>query len=1042
MKKLSNILFSMQTMGILIAVFAVSIGAATFIENDFGTRAAKAVVYNATWFNILLALLGLNLAGNIILFRMYRKKKFTLFLFHFAFLIILIGAAITRFISFEGSMHIREGETSDEILSDETFVKVVAEYNGEQTEDKDKVLFSVLTRNNYSNTIHIGGKTIHIETKAFIPNATEVISSADKGVPFAVLVASYGQGRESYYLQKGKNQNIGNYLISWNYSQDAPIIVKYEDDQLQIRAKDTITEMPMTGEAADTLIQDIWHHLKKNNLYQFGDLNFVLTEFYPSGTIDYKPYDPKKASLPDALILKITDEKGHGQVVALRGGKGYTPEEETVVVDGVKLRLSYGSQIIKLPFALKLKDFQLETYPGSNSPSSYASEVILIDKEKKMEKPYRIYMNHVLNHRGYRFFQSSYDPDLKGTILSVNHDGLGTTVTYIGYFLMSLGMFLSLFNKYTRFGFLGKVLKNGVEKYKGAAIALTIPLLLLSNVVFGQHDRHLSVKDIPVVDKQEAEAFGKLLVQSRDGRIKPVNTLASELLRKLTKKPEYEGLIPEQVLLGMVSNPLHWQQVPLIKIRFGVARNKELQKILGVEGDYASYMDFIDMKTGNYKLGRFVQEAYNKKPANRGLFDKDIMKADEKVNICYMIYTGELLRLLPDPTDSHKPWFSLDSKITGLPPQDSMMISQILPAYFNAVKNGNYKDAADLREGIMIFQQKFGKDIIPSESKVKAEILYNKWMIFDNLSKVYGLLGMIMFIVIFIDLFKNSKALKKIINILILLTLAGFILQTFGLALRWYISGHAPWSDGYESMIYIGWITMLAGLLFARQSAMTVAATTILTSVILMVAHLTWMEPEITNLVPVLKSYWLTIHVSVITASYGFLALSMLLGFINLILMIMKKEHNREFLSNRIIELTAINERAMTIGLYMLTIGTFLGGVWANESWGRYWGWDPKETWALVSVLVYTFVLHMRFIPGFKGKFAFNFASVISYFSIIMTYFGVNFYLSGLHSYAKGDPVPIPGFIYYAIGVIALVSVWAYVKEEKMKEESGSIASS
>ncbi len=230
---------------------------------------------------------------------------------------------------------------------------------------------------------------------------------------------------------------------------------------------------------------------------------------------------------------------------------------------------------------------------------------------------------------------------------------------------------------------------------------------------------------------------------------------------------------------------------------------------------------------------------------------------------------------------------------------------------------------------------------------------------------------------------------------------------------------------------------MLAGLLFAKQSPMTVAATTVLTSIILMVAHLTWMEPEITNLVPVLKSYWLTIHVSVITASYGFLALSMLLGFINMILMVLQNDKNREFLSEKIIELTAINERAMTVGLYMLTVGTFLGGVWANESWGRYWGWDPKETWALVSVLVYTFVLHMRFIPGLKGVFSFNLASVISYFSILMTYFGVNFYLSGLHSYAKGDPVPIPGFVYYSIGVIIVISLWAYYKNQKFVTANG-----
>jgi cytochrome c-type biogenesis protein CcsB len=313
------------------------------------------------------------------------------------------------------------------------------------------------------------------------------------------------------------------------------------------------------------------------------------------------------------------------------------------------------------------------------------------------------------------------------------------------------------------------------------------------------------------------------------------------------------------------------------------------------------------------------------------------------------------------------------------------------------------------------------------------EITYNRMMIFNNLGKIYGLLGLIMIILVFANLFRNSKTLNAIIKGLIVLVIVGFVFQTAGLAIRWYISGHAPWSDGYESLIYIAWVTLLAGLAFSKRSNMTIAATTILTSIILMVAHLSWMDPEVTNLVPVLKSYWLTIHVSIITASYGFLALGMLLGFINLLLMIFKTTNNFEKIETRIKELTAINERALTIGLYMLTIGTFLGGVWANESWGRYWGWDPKETWALVSVLIYAFILHMRFIPGLKGNFAFNFASLIGYFSILMTYFGVNYYLSGLHSYAAGDPVPIPDFVYYALGVITILSVWAFVKEGKVK---------
>ncbi len=1035
MKKVYNLMFSMQSMGILILIFAFSIGAATFIENDFGTTAAKAIVYNAVWFDILLTLLAINLVGNIFRFKMYRLKKLPVFAFHVAFLIILIGAAITRFISFEGTMHIRQGESSNHMLSDRTYViATVSEGNTTVTSEK-KVLLSVLSPNEYSDKIKIGDTKVSIKTKEYIPNATESVTAAEDGMPYAILVAAAGTGRQNYYMTPGMEQRIGAYLLKWNKNAKGAFVINYQNDSLLFKSVDSVSRMSMGTAGYEMLAPNQWHPFEKRYLYQIGQLNLVLKDFYPTGKITYIPYDPKKASLMDALIVTV-EANGKKKEVVLRGGKGYEGTHETVDVGGVTISLTYGSKNISLPFSIKLNEFQLERYPGSNSPSSYASEVTLIDPEKNLNMPFRIYMNHVLNHRGYRFFQSSYDPDEKGTILSVNHDEWGTNVSYLGYLLMSLGMFFAIFSKHTRFAELGRVINKKRNALKSGAVVLLLPLLFVSQLAMAQHGKHLSASDLKPVDKQEAKAFGELVVLSQDGRVKPVNTLSSEVLRKITKKASFEGMTPDQVLLGMVSDPVSWQQVPMIKIRFGIARNTELQHILGVDGDYASYLDFIDMKTGKYKLGSYVQEAYNKKPIHRGLFDKDIMKVDEKLNICYMIYTGDMLRLLPNPTDAYKPWFSTASSITGLASNDSAMVAQILPAYFNSIKQGDYKQAAELRKGIELYQQKFGDEILPSKTKIHVEILYNKWMIFDNLSKVYGLLGVIMLILIFINIFKNSTKLSKVINVFTFLIAIGFLAQTVGLGMRWYISGHAPWSDGYESMVYIGWITMLAGLLFSRKSPMTVAATTVLTSVILMVAHLTWMEPEITNLVPVLKSYWLTIHVSVITASYGFLALSMLLGFLNLVLMLFKNEKNAGFMNFRIDELTAINERAMTIGLYMLTIGTFLGGVWANESWGRYWGWDPKETWALVSVLVYSFITHMRFIPGLKSKFAFNLASLIGYFSILMTYFGVNFYLSGLHSYAKGDPVPIPNFVYYTLVVIFAVAVTAYFKEEKLKEQT------
>ena len=258
-----------------------------------------------------------------------------------------------------------------------------------------------------------------------------------------------------------------------------------------------------------------------------------------------------------------------------------------------------------------------------------------------------------------------------------------------------------------------------------------------------------------------------------------------------------------------------------------------------------------------------------------------------------------------------------------------------------------------------------------------------------------------------------------------------FIAHTFGLIARWYISGHAPWGDAYESMIYVAWATMGIGLLFIKKSDLTLASTSFVTSMILMIAHWNWMDPSIANLVPVLNSYWLMIHVSVIVGSYGPFALSMILGFVSLLLIVFITKSNKEKIKNQLSELTMINELSVTVGLIMLTIGNFLGGMWANESWGRYWGWDPKETWALISIMVYAFVIHMRLIPGLKSNFAFTVASILSFGSIIMTYFGVNFYLAGLHSYAKDDQEISVVFISITLAIIFILSLLAYPKYKK-----------
>ena len=326
---------------------------------------------------------------------------------------------------------------------------------------------------------------------------------------------------------------------------------------------------------------------------------------------------------------------------------------------------------------------------------------------------------------------------------------------------------------------------------------------------------------------------------------------------------------------------------------------------------------------------------------------------------------------------------------------------------------------------------------MPSDSRINTEVLYNKVDIFNRLYKYFALFGMIMFVFIIVQIFNENKAINTLIKVCKYIIWSFFILLTLGLIARWYVSGHAPWSDAYESIIYVGWATVLFGITLGRKSDLTIASTAFVAAIILWVAHENWIDPSISNLQPVLDSYWLMIHVAVIVASYGPFTLGMILGLTSLLLIVLTTKKNNKKMELNIKELTVITEMALTVGLVMLTIGNFLGGQWANESWGRYWGWDPKETWALISIMIYAFVIHMRLVPGLRGKWSFNFAAVIAYASIMMTYFGVNFYLTGLHSYASGDVPVTPSFVWYFTAFVLLLSALAYIKHKKYYTKKG-----
>jgi cytochrome c-type biogenesis protein CcsB len=730
----------------------------------------------------------------------------------------------------------------------------------------------------------------------------------------------------------------------------------------------------------------------------------------------------------DAIVLDLSSG-GVTKEVTLWGKAGYVGRPSSFKVNGNNFLISYGSTYKEIPFQLKLNDFLVERYPGSQSPSWFESKVTLLDNTRNLNEDRRIYMNNILKYRGYRFYQSSYTSDELGTILSVNRDWAGTLVTYLGYLLMGLGMALSLVNRKSHFRKLSEEITLLKNARQGMAVVILIVVSSLAS--YGQTGPTGGFN--ATVNATHAEMFGKMLVQDNDGRIEPLNTLCSDVLRKISRKSEFNGLNPEQVIIGMMSDPAVWQNQSMIR-----ASHPQIMELMGDHSKYHSFASFF--RNEQYILRNYVEQAYQKKPAERSKFDNEIIRLDERVNICYMVFTGDLFRILPAPGDSTNTWYTHNTIHGHIQSEDTVFLYNVLPLYIQEVQasmqSGDWTGPARLVDALTVYQRKVATKIVPSEGKVKIEMFFNKAGIFPRIAMVYGIVGILLLILQFTGLFYTRFKLRIPEKISLILILLAFTLHAVGLAMRWYVSGHAPWSNGYEALTYIAWATVLAGLIFSARTSITLSTTAILAFLILETAHMSWMDPQITNLVPVLKSYWLVIHVATITASYGFLALGAILAAVNLFLMILVTKKSFEYIDLTVREISNIIEMTLIVGLYMLTVGTFLGGVWANESWGRYWGWDPKETWALATVLIYAFIAHMRMVPGLKGIFGFNLAALLGFSSVIMTYFGVNYYLSGLHSYAKGDPLPVPVFVYYTLIVVAAMSLTAFLNYRKLSRES------
>ena len=703
----------------------------------------------------------------------------------------------------------------------------------------------------------------------------------------------------------------------------------------------------------------------------------------------------------------------------LFGEEGILHLREGETSNRIAVRSSDNTTYHTLPFSVELKKFTLTCYPGSASPSSYESEVIVhVDGQDREE---RIYMNNILDVKGYRFFQASYDQDEHGTILSVNRDVAGRNITYTGYLILLLGLILSLVGKDSRFMRQSRRLKELRRATDVAVVLLALLAFSMQAEAKGDASPMLDAVQKYQVSPAHAELFGALPIQSANGRMMPVNTFSSEVLRKLYKSDKIGKLNSDQFLLSLLAMPDMWMRVPFIALS-----NPELANYYDLTDGECAYIQVFD-SNGNYKLQDKLEEAYNKMPAQRTRFDKDLMKLDEQMNIVHQLMNHQMLNLFPKENDPNHKWYAPGDDLSAFAGKDSMFVSRILEWYLGevqeALKSGDWAKADEVVGMISTYQQAKNKTLDISPKRMEAELKYNKMDVFRYCKIGYLILGGLLLVLSFGMLFRQSRWMKMTAWLLGIGVLVVFHYHMFGMGMRWYIGGYAPWSNSYETMVYVGWATVLAGLLFVRRSTITFALATLFGGIILFVSSLNWMDPEINPLVPVLKSPWLMFHVAVIVAAYGFFGISCLIGLTNMVMMSILGKKNGEMLKARITELSIVNEMALWVGLALMTVGTFLGAVWANESWGRYWGWDPKETWALITMVVYAVVAHLHLVKRWNNPWLFNLTSVVAFASVLMTFFGVNYFLSGMHSYGQNDNVNgIFAYLYMALGVVVVLA--------------------
>ena len=677
--------------------------------------------------------------------------------------------------------------------------------------------------------------------------------------------------------------------------------------------------------------------------------------------------------LAGALLTHISAKRG---MIHLRIGQ---PTDTYMAQDEEQ-----GMKEEKLPFSLCLQKFEAKMHDGTNAVADYSSKFTVTDGDDKSEG--EVSMNNIYSHRSYRLYQSSYDEDGKGSVLAINADPYGIPVTYTGYALLFISLVWMLFDPK---GGYRKLLKSPLLK-KGALI--TALILSMGNIQTLHAESATGNLQNAVLPKETAEKFGELHILYND-RICPVQTFALDFCKKIYGARSYQGLTAEQVLSGWVFYGNTWANEPFIKIKSG-----EMKTAMNLP-DYASLNTFFNREMGGYTIGQYVQEYYN---GQQDKFHQQAADIDGKIQIIMELREGISLKVLPytftrnvKATKDHSfikagttTWFSpVDKLPQAVEHQHALYIRNVFSLLNGDVKAGNTSRVNEFFVKMKKYQEVSSGNSLPTATQYKAERINNAFPFATILFMANLTLG---FIALFYTIYRMTKKREiKVLNIALPILLGvSFLALTFGLALRWIISGNVPMSNGYESMLTVAWFVMLISILMQLRIRIVMVFGFLISGFFLLVSHINQMDPAIGQMMPVLNSPLLSIHVSIIMMSYALLSLTFICGIMGICL----RSHGEE--------LQALSRIFLYPALTTMGFGIFIGAIWANVSWGNYWSWDSKETWALITFMIYAVVVHTQSLPVFRKPLVYHIYITLAFLSIAMTYFGVNYFLTGMHSYA------------------------------------------